>query len=103
TTYGGGGRFIDNRALALRGVLDPPLDDFPLRGVRVVDGDTPLHHPTGDVPGADWCGREHDDQIILSRDGQLFRRTKGTDTLVADFTQLSPNPQPAPEWAGRPL
>src|SRR5262249_27737866 len=103
TTYGGGGRFIDNRSLALRGILNPPLEDFPLRGVQIVDGDTPLHDPTDDVPGADWCGRDHDDQVIFSRAGQLFRRTKGNDTLVEDFTELSPDPQPAPDWAGRPL
>jgi hypothetical protein len=28
---------------------------------------------------------------------------KRTDALVADFTDLTPNPQPAPEWAGRSL
>jgi hypothetical protein len=103
TTYGGGVRFIDNRSLAVRGVLDPPLDDFPLRGIRIVDGDTPLHRPTDDVPGVDWCGRDHDDQIVFSRAAQLFRRANETDTLVADFTELSPNPQPAPQWAGRSL
>ena len=103
TTYGGGGRFIDNRSLALRGVFHPPLDDFPLRGVRIVQGDTHLHCPTPDEPVADWCGRDHDDQIIFARAGKLFRRAKGKDTLIADFTELRPNPQPTPEWASRPL
>ena len=103
TTYYGGGRFVNNRSLALRGVFNPPLDDFPLRGVRIVDGDTPEHQSTDEVPGADWCGRDHNDQIIFSRAGQLFRRVKRTDTVVADFTELSPNPEVAPEWAGRPL
>jgi hypothetical protein len=102
-TYGGGGRFIDNRSLALRGVRHPPLEDFPVSGVHIVKGDTPLHHSTDDVPDADWCGRDHGDRIIFSRGGQLFRRTKRNDTLVADFTDLTPNPQPAPEWAGRAL
>jgi hypothetical protein len=103
TTYFGGGRFTDNRSLALRGVLHPALDEFPLRGMRIVEGDTTEHGPTDDVPGADWCGRDHEDRIIFSRGGQLFRRVKRTDTLVADFTDLTPNPQPAPEWAGRTL
>src|SRR5262249_56160910 len=52
TTYGGGGRFIDNRSLALRGVLDSPLEEFPLRGICIVDGDTPLHHSMDHMPGA---------------------------------------------------
>jgi hypothetical protein len=103
TTYNTGGRFVDNRSLALRGVLNPPLKDFPLRGVRIVDGDTAVHRSTDDVPEADWCGRDQDDRIIFTRDGQLFRRTNGNDALVADFTDLTPDPQPAPEWAGRPL
>ena len=103
TTYGGGGRFIDNRSLALRAVLHPPVDEFPLRGVRVVEGNTEEHRATDDVPGADWCGRDHEDQIIFSRAGQLFRRVKRTDLLVADFADLTPDPQPAPDWAGRSL
>src|SRR3954468_5070913 len=76
TTYGGGGRFIDNQSLALRGVLHPALDEFPLRGVRIVKADAEEHHPTDDVPGADWCGRDRDDQIIFARAGRLFRRVK---------------------------
>lgn len=102
-TYGGGGRFIDNRSVALRGVFDPPLDEYPLRGVRVVEGDTEVHRATDDVPGADWCGRDHKDRVIFTRGGQLFRRVNRTDSLVADFTDLTPDPRPAPEWAGRPL
>jgi hypothetical protein len=102
-TYHGGGRFIDNRSLALRAVSKPPLDEFPSRGIRIVDGVPPLHQSAGDVPSADWCGRDHADRIIFSRAGQLFRRVKRTDTLVADFTELSPNPEAAPKWAGRPL
>ena len=43
TTYGGGGWFVTNRTLALRGVLDLPHEDFPLRGLQVVDAETPLH------------------------------------------------------------
>jgi len=103
TTYNGGGRFIDNRSLALRGVLYPALAGLPVRGLRIVKGETPLHRSTDEVPGVDWCGRDHDDRIIFSRAGRLFRRVKRTDVLVADFTDLSPNPQPAPDWAGRSL
>jgi hypothetical protein len=103
TTYGGGGRFVDDSTIALRGVLDSPLDDFPSRGIRVVSVETPVHQPTDDVPGADWCGRDHRDRVVFSRSGQLFRRVNGKDTLVADFTDLRPEPRPAPDWAGHLL
>jgi hypothetical protein len=101
TTYGGGGRFIDDSTIALRGAVYPPLDDLPLRGIRVVDADTPEHQPTDDVPDADWCGRDHGDRIIFSRAGRLFRHAKGKDALIADFTDLTPSPRAAPDWAGR--
>jgi hypothetical protein len=103
TTYGGGGRFIGNRSVALRGVLDAPLKDFPLRGIEIVDGETSVQQTTGEVPDTDWCGRDQEDRVIFTRAGKLFRRMKRSDALVADFTELTPNPQPAPEWAGRSL
>ena len=103
TTYGGGGRFIDNRTITLRGVLGPPHKDFPLRGLRLINADAPLLAKTDDVPDADWCGRDQQDRIIYSCDGQLFRRERSADNLVADFTDLTPQPEAAPEWATRPL
>ena len=103
TTYGGGGRFVDNRSIALRGVVEPPHPDFPCRGLRVVEAPTDCHCSTDDVPDVDWCGRDHGGHIVFTRGGQLFRRTKEGDILVADFTNLKPNPEPAPEWAKRPL
>lgn len=104
-TYGGGGRFIDDASVALRGVHYPPLDDFPAQGISVLSNgwDTPAHNPANDVPDADWCGRDHEDRIIFSRGGLLFRRSKDKDMLIADFTDLTPNPQAAPDWAGQPL
>jgi hypothetical protein len=103
TTYNGGGRFIDNRTIALRAVLYPPHKDFPLQGLRVTNNETPLHVKTDDVTDADWCGRDHKDRIIFTRGGQLFRRENSTDRLIADFTDLTPHPEAAPEWARRPL
>jgi hypothetical protein len=100
TTYGGGGRFLDNRTITVNG---PTHKEFPLRGLRVVTADAPLHVKSDDVQDADWCGRDHDGRIVFSRSGQLFRREKSTDKIVADFTDMTPNPQPAPEWATRPL
>jgi hypothetical protein len=104
-TYGGGGRFVEEAAVALRGTHHSPLDEFPAKGIKVTsnDWDTPLHHPTDDVPDADWCGRDHEGRIIFSRGGLLFRRKKNTDMLIADFTDLTPSPQAAPGWAGQPL
>lgn len=102
-TWGGGGRFIDNGTICLRGVLDPPHADFPLRGLRVIEADTPLHSKTDDVENCDWCGRDHRRRLIFSRHGQLFHRSESGDTLIADFTEMSPTPTPAPEWAQRRL
>jgi hypothetical protein len=103
TTYGGGGRFFENRSLALRGVTDPPLDEFPLAGLQIVKGPTPVHESIKEVPEADWCGRDHRNHLVFTVGGQLFRRQKTEDTMIADFTALRPDPMPAPEWAGRPL
>src|SRR5690606_35829687 len=102
-TWGGGGRFIDNLTLALRGVPYTPLADFPLRGLRVVQTEAPLHTSSYKVPGADWCGEDHQGQIVFTRGGQLFRRSGSEDLLIGDFTDLTPQPVAAPEWAGRPL
>ena len=104
-TYGGGGRFVDDAAVALRAVHHATLDEFPANGISVArnDLDTPLHRPTDEVPDADWCGRDHKGRIIFSRGGLLFRRIKDTDILIADFTDLTPSPQAAPDWAGQPL
>ncbi|WP_442511347.1 hypothetical protein SH528x_003021 [Novipirellula sp. SH528] len=100
TTYGGGGRFITNRTLALRGVLDSPHEEFPLHGLQVVDADTPLH-PRGDiVPDSDWSGIDHGGRTVFSRGHCLYARLDGNDTLLADFSALQPDPRPAPEHAG---
>ena len=86
TTYGGGGRFIDNRTVTLRGVLDPPHQEFPLRGLRVADAEAPVHCKTDDVPEADWCGRDHRDRVIYTIGGKLFRRVRSSNKILADFS-----------------
>lgn len=103
STWGGGGRFIDNKRVALRGIPDPPTSSSPLVSLKVVPGETPYHSKSGDVPDSDWCGKDHKGCIIFTRAGQLFRRENKSDELVADFTDLTPDPQPPPEWATRPL
>jgi hypothetical protein len=102
TTYGGGGRFVDNRTLIVRGSGETHKD-FPLRGLRVAHGDAPLQLSTGEVPDTDWCGRDQRGAFVFTRGGQLFRRKRSTEKLLADFTNLKPTPQPAPEWTTRPL
>ena len=103
TTYGGGGRFTDNRSIALRGVLDSPHPDLPLGGLQIVEAATNCQRSTEDVPDSDWCGRDFKGHIVFTRGGQLFRRTKDSENMIADFTDLEPDPKPAPEWATRKL
>jgi hypothetical protein len=105
TTYGGGGRFADNRSLVLRAGMS--VEHHPLHppiGLDVVNGDVSVNNSTCEVVGVDWCGHDHQGAIVFCRDGKLFRReAQGGDRELADFNQLSPNPQPAPDWARSPL
>lgn len=108
TTYDGGGRFLESRKLVLRPLrYDPkPMThpDFPVRGIEVVYGRSPeLHRSANEVADADWSGGDHQGHIIYSRAGRLFRRIDGDEQLVADFTNLTPDPKPAPDWATQPL
>lgn len=104
TFYGGGGRFIENDTVALRSIVTPPLDSLSSHAIRTVEeADIPAHTSSKDVPDSDWCGRDHEGRIIFSRAGELFRRTMGKETLIADFSNLKPNPQSAPDWAAEPL
>mgnify|MGYP007059409017 CR=1 FL=1 len=103
TTYGGGGRFVDNRSVALRDKMVSPHPDFPLGSLRVVGAATEVHRSTDEVQGADWCGRDYAGHVVFTQGGKLFRRKKGSDSLLADFTDLKPRPEPAPKWATRPL
>ena len=103
TTYGGGGRFVDNRTVALRG-SGAPHPDHPLRGLTV---DSQAHadlHVNGDeVPDADWSGRDQRGRVAFTRGHQLFVRSDDRDVCLADFSDLTPDPQAAPDWATRPL
>jgi hypothetical protein len=106
-TYGGGGVFVGNLRLAGPGGKTHP--DFPVRGLELVDGSvdfkalTEHRAPVEKIPDADWCGQDHEGHAIFSRGGQLFRRIRGKDQMLADFSNLRPDPQPAPGWACRPL
>ncbi|MFO0675819.1 MAG: hypothetical protein U0169_04755 [Polyangiaceae bacterium] len=102
TTYGGGGRFVDDRTLTLRGA-GASHSDFPPRGLRIVDGPAPHHASTDDVEGAQWAGRDRRGRLVFARDGRLYARAGSEDRVLADFTGERPDPVDAPEWAKAPL
>lgn len=104
-TYGGGGRFTGNRKLAMRplcpGLGDVCHTEFPNHYVSIDRNTLPEHHQSAEiVPNADWSGYDQETNIIYSKNDKLFRiRKKGGETEVADFSDLVPSPQPAPDWA----
>lgn len=106
TTYEGGGHFTGNRSLTiLAGKKHHP--DFPPDGLQLGVWHGSLRdfrsEPSGFVEGADWCGRDYKNRLLFSRGGRLFQRVDADDTLLADFENLTPDPKPAPDWAGLPL
>lgn len=104
TTYGGGGRFCGPRTVW--GVTaDGAHPDFPFPPRRLQITSTPPEaRPTSPaVEDADWTGHDLHGQVIFSRGDLLFRRTHRGDVLVANFSELQPDPQPAPAWAQQPL
>ncbi len=102
TTYGGGGRFLDERRLVLRGIgVDHPLD-HPLDragGLDVVSGKAEYQRSSEEVEGAEWSGRDQRNRLVFAAQGQIFARTGGVDVALADCTMQRPDPQPAPDWA----
>lgn len=102
TTYGGGGRFVGERALALRGARTTHAA-HPAHGLVIEHAAAPHHRSTNEVHGADWSGRDARNRLIFARDGRLYARTGASDVQLADFRDLRPNPQPPPDWARRPL
>jgi hypothetical protein len=40
---------------------------------------------------------------VFARDGKLFRRLDSGDVELADFSGLTPDPQPAPDEARAPI
>jgi hypothetical protein len=109
TTYGGGGRFVGDRRLVLRGA-SAAHPEHPLSGLEVVAGEAPLHRSSGEVEGAAWSGRDPRGRLVFARDGQLFARAAPRDRqgapkdqLLHDFCGDAPAPVPAPPWAQAPL
>ena len=104
TTYGGGGRFVDNRTLILRnGKQARPHPDHVPRGLELVDGKADRHASAGEVDDADWSGFDHRRRLIFARAGKLYRRVAGRDREILDLNGRAPEPVAAPAWATRPL
>jgi len=102
TTYGGGGRFIENRRLVLRGA-SKVHPDYSLNGIEIVPGTAEYQRSSEEVEGAEWSGRDHRNRLVFASNGCIFARSGGCDTELADFAALGPDPQPPPEWATRAL
>lgn len=98
TTYGGGGRFVGDRRLILRGAGEPHPDHRPV-GLEIVTGVADLHRSTDEVEGAEWSGRDRRNRLVFTREGRLFARSGLHDVVLADFDGREPHPTPAPEWA----
>jgi len=108
TTWGGGGRFTDNRNATLRCYPVEPHTRHLGLGLNISFGGLHSHLPghvsTEEVVDGEWSGRDQAGRLVYVRDGTLMLRpASGPDICLADFNNCSPDPQPAPEWARRPL
>jgi hypothetical protein len=106
-TWGGGGRFVSARSrsdgYALRHHPDHPLVGLEaVSGSRAVAGDLFLIDPRA-LRGKEWSGRDQAGEHVFTSEGKLFRKRGRRTMELADFNGLKPDPQPAPEWASRPL
>jgi hypothetical protein len=99
-TWGGGGRFLDRRRIALFACDLRTHPDHPAVGLEVSVGADACR---SELPQQEWSGRDHARQAVYTRDGKLFRRRRGREVELADFNGLRPDPQPAPAWAMKPL
>jgi hypothetical protein len=98
----GGGRFHGRRILSLRNP-ESPHPEFPPTGLHLAPNASSNLPRSREVEGSDWCGRDYRNRLLFSRRGRLFQRVDANDVLIADFENLTKDPQPAPEWAGAPL
>lgn len=104
TTYGGGGRFTGTRAVALRNGPDSQTHpDHPGHGLTLEGGPAQVHRSAEGVTGASWVGTDHRGRPIFAREGALYRGTGSDACAVRDLNPMAPKPQPAPDWARKPL
>lgn len=102
-TWGGGGRFLEQRKVGLWLSNVPAAHpDHPVSGLEVTTLEPPPWRPS-DLGGNDWAGRDQSGREVYSRGGRLYGRVDGEEVEIADFTRLKPDPQPAPAWATAPL
>jgi hypothetical protein len=103
-TWGGGGRFIESRKVWLSNGGLPAHADHPLVGLEVA-----AERPAGvvigdeDLGGREWSGKDHGGHPVYTSKGKLFRSGARGDSEIADFNDLPPKPEPAPDWAHAPL
>lgn len=104
TTYGGGGRFVNDCSIVLRARCGTPHPDHLGEGLHVEFGSADLHASSNEVAGCDWSGRDHAGELIFAKGGCVFRRLgNGVDRELIDLTGLVPNPQPPPSTASRKI
>ena len=107
-TWGGGGRFVSNRKVALwTGMPLLTHPDHPLVGLEAVSasradvGASFFVH--AGVREREWSGRDQAGEEIFTFEGKLLRRRGGREIELANFNGLEPDPQPAPDGAAQPL
>ena len=66
-------------------------------------GNAEYHRSSGEAEGAEWSGRDQGNRLVFTSGGRLFVRSGGRDRELADFNGETPEPEPPPEWATRPL
>ena len=116
TTYGGGGRFTDNRSAILRFYPVQPHPEHLGEGLNIsfLANDTsfarkadlaPSHQSTKEIEGPEWTGRDQRGRLIYTIDGKVMCASNKTKEAIslADFNDLVPNRQPAPIIATKPL
>jgi hypothetical protein len=105
-TWGGGGRFVGNRRLAVS-PSSATHPDHPLVGLELAEPGEGIAAPDvasdARFKSNAWSGRDQAGHAIAVRDGKLFRTRDGNEIEIADFNGLTPDPQPPPEWATRAL
>jgi hypothetical protein len=99
---GGGGWFEESRRLVLDACYNATHPDHPLVGLEVVSSTSRLKPHQGraarnDIGGAEWTGRDHAGYPIRTTSGNVFRRIGSAENEIADFNDLRPDPQPAPD------
>lgn len=98
-TWGGGARFTGDRSLVIMHSSIEPHPEHRKIELEVSLGSVPYKPQSISEADADWSGHDHDGRIIFTRGGKLFRRMATQVYELADFTDLKPDPQPAPDSA----